>query len=410
MASSISTLRRGAARALSTFPLPSKPPTASSILPISPSELSSRVYDTIVIGGGHAGCEAAAAASKTVGKDGGRVLLITQRVDTVGELSCNPSIGGVGKGHLVREIDALDGVMGVAADEGCCHFRMLNERKGPAVRGPRGQMDRNKYKSAVQRIMQDIPNLDVYADSVDSLLLDFKEKISPAGFQASTTLITESEGGNDGMVASAQESSSTASTLAHRKATCHGVVLSGGQSVESFNVVVTTGTFLGGTLMCGLERYSGGRHLRDSELVEPPSNGLSDAFRKIGFDLGRLKTGTPARVDGRTIDYDVLEKQGSDGVHSGFNHLRQFRGTRMPLEDRFITCYKSSTNEATHKLVWDNRHLLPLYDAEGGKGQGPRYCPSIFKKVERFPDRESHNSFLEPEGIDTHIVYPNGMR
>ncbi|GMI23561.1 hypothetical protein TrCOL_g11285 [Triparma columacea] len=395
-------LGRSLTRPISTsvFPLPHKPQGVTRIEPI---ESLSNMYSTIVVGGGHAGCEAATAAARACG-DGGRVLLLTQRLDTIGELSCNPSIGGVGKGHLVREIDALDGVMGRAADRGCCHFRMLNERKGPAVRGPRGQMDRDMYKQAVQEILSEIENLDVYPGSVEELVLERGAGDNGAGFDAGVL-----EGGAESQADMNKLRSDSSKLYPHRMATCTGVKLSDGTVVNSCNVVITTGTFLGGTLMCGKERYGGGRHLRDSEEVEPPSNGLSLQFAFLGLDLGRLKTGTPARVDGKTIDWDVLERQSSDGIHSGFDHIRQFNGDRMPLEDRFITCAKSSTNEETHKLVWDNRHLLPEYDGDGGKGQGPRYCPSIFKKVERFPDRNSHNCFLEPEGINTDVVYPNGM-
>lgn len=385
----------------SVFPFPFKPEGITRIEAVGKESLSN-TYSTIVVGGGHAGCEAATAAVRACGV-GGRVLLLTQRLDTIGELSCNPSIGGVGKGHLVREIDALDGVMGRAADRGCCHFRMLNERKGPAVRGPRGQMDRDKYKQAVQELLSEVENLDVYPGSVEELVLE-KGIVDGAGFEAGVLT-----GDSDSQTDINKLGSDSTNLYSQRMATCTGVKLGDGTVVNGCNVVITTGTFLGGTLMCGKERYGGGRHLRDSEEVEPPSNGLSLQFAALGLDLGRLKTGTPARVDGKTVDWDVLERQDSDGIHSGFDHIRQFNGDRMPLEDRFITCAKSSTNEATHKLVWDNRHLLPEYDGDGGKGQGPRYCPSIFKKVERFPDRKGHNCFLEPEGINTDVVYPNGM-
>ncbi|GMI12436.1 hypothetical protein TrVE_jg10377 [Triparma verrucosa] len=350
-------------RSLSTFPLPPKPPSNPNILKQTHEQGTS--YGTIVIGGGHAGCEALSSSSTLTS-----TLCITQKLSQVGELSCNPSIGGIGKGHLVREIDALDGVMGKAADLGCCHFRMLNERKGTAVRGPRGQMDRDLYKSAVQSILSEKCNLDFLEGAVEDLIIDFDvngEKV------------------------------------------VKGVVTNTGEQILADAVVVTTGTFLGGTLMCGLERYSGGRHLRDSEAVEPPSNALSKTFRGLNFDVGRLKTGTPPRLNGDTIDYDLLEKQGSDSEPIGFDHVRQFNGLRLPNEKDFITCYKTATNEETHRLCLEYEHLLPRYDGAEGDGMGPRYCPSIYKKVQRFPERTGHNCFLEPEGINTNIVYPNGM-
>jgi len=347
------------------FPI-TKPPSEPFISSLKEKYDPSITYDAIIIGGGHAGCEALYAASKCARS---RVLLVTQRLDTVGELSCNPSVGGIGKGHLVREIDALDGVMGRAADDGCCHFRMLNERKGTAVRGPRGQMDRDLYKKAVQKIIGERPNIDFCEGGVSDLIM-------------------EGSGGSKAVL---------------------GVVTAGGERLSGGSVVVTTGTFLGGTLMCGLERYAGGRHLRDSEEVEPPSNALSQTFRSLGFDIGRLKTGTPPRLNGDTINYDILDRQPSDPHPSGFSHVRQFRGSPLPLEGGFITCYKSATNERTHRLCLDYEHLLPRYDGDGGEGMGPRYCPSLYKKVQRFADRKSHNCFLEPEGIHTSTVYPNGL-
>jgi tRNA uridine 5-carboxymethylaminomethyl modification enzyme len=376
---------------------------------------SQETYDVIVVGGGHAGCEACSSSART----GAKTALLTQNLSTIGELSCNPSIGGIGKGHLVREIDALDGVMGDVADLAGIHFRMLNRRKGPAVRGPRGQMDRDLYRDAMQqKLTNDYPNLDLVEGSVEDLLLDEGE-----GIESLTPFLDPTEdltllNSLDKSSKSSSKSSALASSGAtneFRKARIRGVVVKNadGSTTEILAkcVVITTGTFLRGVLMMGKDRYSGGRHLRDSEEVEPPSVGLAKTLARFGFPLGRLKTGTPARLDGDTINWDACTIQPSENPASPFSHIRQFLGEQPPNVDRntLINCYKSNTNLETHKLVMDYAHLLPEYDGLDGKGNGPRYCPSIYKKVERFPDRTGHNSFLEPEGLNTNIVYPNGM-
>ena len=418
----------------------------------SSSLSSSSSYDVIVIGGGHAGTEAATASART----GARTLLITQNKSTLGELSCNPSIGGIGKGHLVREIDALNGVMGSVADESGIHFRMLNRRKGPAVRGPRAQMDRDLYKMNMQRhlgveskvgydnldsidgekMLYGMENLEILEASAEDLLLeegvgiqtlapladptDIDCVIDDGGFESSssggsqtTTKTTQNERVR---LEKAKILSSAKANVSHRRARIRGVVAISTNTkermeIESTTVVLTTGTLLRGVLMIGQERYSGGRHLRDSEEVEPPSVGLALTLERFGFPLGRLKTGTPARLDGRTINWEACLIQPSERPALPFSHLRQSRGEQPPLAaiGQLIDCYQTATNEETHRLVMEYAHLLPQYDGMDGKGNGPRYCPSIYKKVERFAERKSHNSFLEPEGLNSDIVYPNGM-
>jgi len=381
----------------------------------SSSSSSEEEYDVIVVGGGHAGCEAAAAAART----GAKTALITQRLDTVGELSCNPSIGGIGKGHLVREVDALGGLIGQVADDAGIHYRVLNRRKGPAVRGPRAQMDRDWYKKSMQSrlVSGNYPNLTCLQGSVQDLLLD---ESKTAQVESMAPMRSSGNSANGGMMGKSADCEKTLRELAttavvDRQARIRGVKIEKEDGsivdVSSRTVIITTGTFLRGVLLMGHERYSGGRHLRDSEKVEPPSVGLAQTLARFNFPLGRLKTGTPPRLDGTTIDWDVCAKQPSEIPATPFSHVLQFRGEQPPrmAANQIIECAQTATNDKTHELVMQYENLLPQYDGMDGAGNGPRYCPSIYKKVQRFPERNQHNCFLEPEGINTDIVYPNGM-
>jgi tRNA uridine 5-carboxymethylaminomethyl modification enzyme len=305
-------------------------------------------FDVAVIGGGHAGCEAAAAAARM----GARTALITHRFATIGAMSCNPAIGGLGKGHLVREIDALDGLMGRVADLGGIQFRVLNRRKGPAVRGPRAQADRKLYAAAMQSAICAIPNLDVIESEADDLIL------------------------NDGRVC--------------------GVRLTDGRQIAVGAVVLTTGTFLRGLIHIGEKQIPAGR------IGEAPAVGLSRTLASIGFSLGRLKTGTPPRLDGRTIDWTSLEMQPGDNPPEPFSSLT------AQIENPQIECGITRTIDATHRIIRDNVHRSPMYSGQIAS-RGPRYCPSIEDKIVKFGEREGHQIFLEPEGLDDHTVYPNGI-
>lgn len=312
---------------------------------ISPPDL---VFDVVVIGGGHAGCEAAAASARA----GARTVLLTQKLETIGEMSCNPAIGGLGKGHLVREIDAMDGVMGRLADVSGIQFRLLNRSKGAAVRGPRSQIDRRLYREAMQAELKGTPNLTLMAGTAERLIVE-----------------------GDRVV---------------------GVVTGGGETVRAGAVVLTTGTFLNGVIHRGDERIPAGRH------GEEPSTGLAADLHAADLMMGRLKTGTPARLDGRTIAWDRLELQQADEAPSAFSFLTD----RIDVPQ--IACGVTHTTEETHRIIVENLGESAVY---GGKlsGRGPRYCPSIEDKVVRFADKTSHQIFLEPEGLDDPTVYPNGI-
>ena len=306
-------------------------------------------FDVIVVGGGHAGTEAALAAARM----GQKTLLLTHNIETLGQMSCNPSIGGIGKGHLVKEVDALGGAMAAATDEGGIQFRILNSSKGPAVRATRAQADRVLYKAAIRKKLENQPNLWLFQQAVDDIILDGDKAV--------------------------------------------GVVTQIGLRFGAKSVVLTAGTFLGGLIHVGLQNYSAGR------AGDPPAISLAARLREIGLPAGRLKTGTPPRIDGRTIDYSVMLEQPGDNPVPVFSFLGNV--AQHPIQ---VPCWITHTNERTHDIIRSGLDRSPMYTGVI-EGVGPRYCPSVEDKIHRFADKESHQLFLEPEGLNTNEIYPNGI-
>lgn len=307
------------------------------------------IFDVIVVGGGHAGTEAALAAARM----GQKTLLLTHNIETLGQMSCNPSIGGIGKGHLVKEVDALGGAMAAATDEGGIQFRILNSSKGPAVRATRAQADRILYKAAIRRKLENQPNLWLFQQAVDDIILEGDKAV--------------------------------------------GVVTQIGLHFQSKSVVLTAGTFLGGLIHIGMQNYSAGR------AGDPPAISLAARLREIGLPAGRLKTGTPPRIDGRSIDYSVMLEQPGDNPVPVFSFLGSV--AQHPAQ---VSCWITHTNARTHDIIRSGLDRSPMY-AGVIEGVGPRYCPSVEDKIHRFADKESHQLFLEPEGLDTNEIYPNGI-
>ena len=306
-------------------------------------------FDVIVIGGGHAGCEAAASSARV----GAKTALITNKIETIGALSCNPAMGGIGKGHLIREIDALDGIIGRVSDLSGIHFQVLNRRKGPAVQGPRAQIDRELYALNMKEELNKTSGLTIIEGSVGDFILEGKNIVK-------------------------------------------GVICEDGKRILANQTVLTTGTFLNGIIHCGKKTTPGGR------VGEPPSKGISNTLKKFGLTLGRLKTGTPARLFSSSIDYSSLEIQNGDKKPETFSYLSK------EIKNKQLPCYITRTTEKTHKIIIEN--IMQSSIKYGNiSGVGPRYCPSIEDKVERFSDKNSHQIFLEPEGLSSELVYPNGI-
>jgi tRNA uridine 5-carboxymethylaminomethyl modification enzyme len=347
-------------------------------------------FDVVVVGAGHAGCEAAMAAARM----GLKTALYTLNVDLIAQMSCNPAIGGIAKGHLVREVDALGGVMGEVTDAVGIQFRLLNTSRGPAVWSPRAQCDKQAYRLKMREVLEAQPNLKIKQAEVADLILDQ----SPVASHQSSASFCHSEEQSDEESAFANDQQPTANDAGERQRAVQGIRLRDGRTVRAQAVIITTGTFLNGLIHCGEQQYPAGRS------GEPNAVLLGEALKKLGLRGCRLKTGTPPRLDGRTIDWTRFGMQPGDADPTPFS----FRTKRVAHHDTQVPCYIAFTTEETHRIIRENVHRSPMYSGQI-QSIGPRYCPSIEDKIVKFPDKLQHQLFLEPEGLNTHEIYVNGM-
>src|SRR5215467_13912924 len=331
-------------------------------------------YDVVVVGAGHAGCEAAMAAARM----GLRTALFTLNVDLIAQMSCNPAVGGIAKGHLVREVDALGGIMGEVTDAVGIQFRLLNTSRGPAVWSPRAQCDKQQYRLKMREVLESQPNLKIKQAEVAELVIAELQNCRTAELESSVL-----------------GPQSSAKTTDDRRR-CLGIKLRDGRTVGANAVVITTGTFLNGLIHCGEQQYPAGRS------GEPPSQLLGESLKQLGLRGCRLKTGTPPRLDGRTIDWSRFAAQPGDADPTPFS----FRTKKIAQQQ--VPCYIAFTSEETHRIIRENVHRSPMYSGQI-QSIGPRYCPSIEDKIVKFPDKTTHQLFLEPEGLNTHEIYVNGM-
>src|SRR6202521_5057350 len=330
-------------------------------------------FEVVVVGAGHAGCEAAMAAARM----GLKTALYTLNVDLIAQMSCNPAVGGIAKGHLVREVDALGGIMGEITDAVGIQFRLLNTSRGPAVWSPRAQCDKQAYRLKMREVLESQPNLSIKQAEVSDVIL---EKLSAVGSELSAT------------------PDKTENREVGTENSIRGILLRDGRRVSAHAVIITTGTFLNGLIHCGEQQYPAGRSGEAAAAL------LGEALKKLGLRGCRLKTGTPPRLDGRTIDWSRFERQPGDLDSTPFS----FRTRRVAHHDSQVPCYIAFTTEETHRIIRENVHLSPMYSGQI-QSTGPRYCPSIEDKIVKFPDKLTHQLFLEPEGLNTHEIYVNGM-